>query len=77
MTLLNHRKANQKILELESELIRQREINSNELKMKVTELQNQLHCEQVIQSLDIEEKNTTISDKGILKVIIKILCSCS
>lgn len=51
-------------MELESELIRQREVNSNELKIKVTELQNQLHCEQVIQSLDIEEKNTAISDKG-------------
>jgi len=60
---LNFRKANQKILELESELKEQTE-NNNEWNSKIKELQNQLQCEKDTRSLDIEEKNTTISDKG-------------
>jgi len=60
---LNFRKANQKILELESELKEQTE-NANEWNSKIKELQNQLQCEKDTRSLDIEEKNTTISDKG-------------
>lgn len=61
--LLNFRKANQKILELESELKEQTE-NTNEWNSKIKELQNQLQCEKDTRSLDIEEKNTAISDKG-------------
>jgi len=61
--LLNFRKANQKILELESELKEQTE-NTNEWNSKIKELQSQLQCEKDTRSLDIEEKNTTISDKG-------------
>jgi hypothetical protein len=61
---LNHRKANQKILELESELKEQNEENSDEWKSKIKELQTQLQCEKDTRSLDIEEKNSTISDKG-------------
>lgn len=60
---MNFRKANQKILELESELKEQTE-NNNEWNSKIKELQNQLQCEKDTRSLDIEEKNTTISDKG-------------
>jgi hypothetical protein len=60
---LNFRKANQKILELESELKEQTE-NNNEWNSKIKELQSQLQCEKDTRSLDIEEKNTTISDKG-------------
>jgi len=60
---LNFRKANQKILELESELKEQTE-NTNEWNSKIKELQNQLQCEKDTRSLDIEEKNTAISDKG-------------
>jgi len=61
--LLNFRKANQKILELESELKEQTE-NTNEWNSKIKELQSQLQCEKDTRSLDIEEKNTTISNKG-------------
>lgn len=61
--LLHFRKANQKILELESELKEQTE-NTNEWNSKIKELQSQLQCEKDTRSLDIEEKNTTISDKG-------------
>lgn len=60
---MNFRKANQKILELESELKEQTE-NNNEWNSKIKELQSQLQCEKDTRSLDIEEKNTTISDKG-------------
>jgi len=60
---LNFRKANQKILELESELKEQTE-NNNEWNSKIKELQSQLQCEKDTRSLDIEERNTTISDKG-------------
>jgi len=60
---LNFRKANQKILELESELKEHSE-NTNEWNLKIKELQSQLQCEKDTRSLDIEEKNTTISDKG-------------
>lgn len=59
---LDNRKANQKILELESELKEQTE-NTNEWNSKIKELQSQLQCEKDTRSLDIEEKNTTISDK--------------
>jgi len=51
---------------LESELKEQSEENSKEWKLKIKELQNQLQCEKDTRSLDIEEKNTTISDKGLL-----------
>lgn len=60
---MRFRKANQKILELESELKEQTE-NTNEWNSKIKELQSQLQCEKDTRSLDIEEKNTTISDKG-------------
>lgn len=60
---MNFRKANQKILELESELKEQTE-NNNEWNSKIKELQSQLQCEKDTRSLDIEERNTTISDKG-------------
>lgn len=60
---MNFRKANQKILELESELKEHSE-NTNEWNLKIKELQSQLQCEKDTRSLDIEEKNTTISDKG-------------
>ncbi|XP_060857133.1 protein Hook homolog 3-like isoform X1 [Metopolophium dirhodum] len=59
---LDNRKANQKILELESELKEQTE-NTDEWNSKIKELQSQLQCEKDTRSLDIEEKNTTISDK--------------
>ncbi|KAL4135120.1 hypothetical protein QTP88_006769 [Uroleucon formosanum] len=59
---LDNRKANQKILELESELKELTE-NNNEWNSKIKELQSQLQCEKDTRSLDIEEKNTTISDK--------------
>lgn len=58
------RKANQKILELESELKEQSNELNGELKSKIKELQSQLQCEKDTRSMDIDEKNTAISDKG-------------
>ncbi|XP_025412848.1 protein Hook homolog 3-like [Sipha flava] len=69
---LDNRKANQKILELESELKEQNEENSDEWKSKIKELQTQLQCEKDTRSLDIEEKNSTISDKDQLINILQV-----
>lgn len=66
---MNRRKANQRILELESELKEQTEESSDEWKSKIKELQNQLQCEKDTRSLDMEEKNSTISDKGLVQLI--------
>lgn len=72
--IIRCRKANQKILQLESELREQSEDNSNKWELKIKELQNQLQCEKDTRSMDIEEKNTTISDKGLyLLLILKII----
>lgn len=68
-----YRKANQKILELESELRDQNEENSNKWMLKINELQNQLQCEKDTRSLDLEVKNTTISDKGYYLIIIPLI----
>lgn len=51
---MNFRKANQKILELESELKEQTE-NNNEWNSKIKELQSQLQCEKDTRSIYITD----------------------
>jgi len=60
---LNYRKANQKILELESEF--KVEENINECILKIKGLQNQLECEKKSRCMEIEEKIAIISEKGL------------
>ncbi|XP_050531116.1 protein Hook homolog 3-like isoform X2 [Daktulosphaira vitifoliae] len=69
---LDNRKANQKIMELESELKEHSEDNSNEWKIKVKELQSKLQCEKDTRSMDIEEKNATIAEKDQLINLLQV-----
>ncbi|XP_050438747.1 protein Hook homolog 3-like [Adelges cooleyi] len=69
---LDNRKANQRIMELESDLKEQSDENSNEWKSKIKELQNKLQCEKDTRSMDIEEKNAAITEKDQLINLLQV-----
>jgi len=69
---LENRKANQKILDIESESRVRVEENMNEYLLKIKNLQNQLQCEKSSRSMEFEEKIATISEKDQLINLLQV-----